>query len=250
VSGLATIQAGSDHERPRLVRTIIPDKLTAVTASQAITAALLARERTGQGQHVRLSMLEAVIAFLWASDMGSQTFVGGEFPQQEAASFIDLIYETATDYISAAVQTNKEWQSMTRALDRPEWLNDPRFKTPASRQQNINDRLRMTQEVLLTRSAEEWLDRLTAEGVPCAPVLTRSAMIHDPQVVANDIVVETEHPVAGRLRQARPAARFSGTPATVGHGGPALGEHTEAILGELGYSPAEIAALQAKELTA
>src|SRR3954449_11518605 len=103
VSGLATIQAGSDHERPRLVRTIIPDKLTAVTASQAITAALLARERTGEGQHVRLSMLDAVIAFLWASDMGSQTFVGGDFPQQEAASFIDLIYETADDYISAAV---------------------------------------------------------------------------------------------------------------------------------------------------
>jgi crotonobetainyl-CoA:carnitine CoA-transferase CaiB-like acyl-CoA transferase len=250
VSGLATIQAGSDNERPRLVRTIIPDKLTAVTASQAITAALLARERTGQGQHVRLSMLEAVIAFLWASDMGSQTFVGGEFPQQEAASFIDLIYETATGYISAAVQTNKEWQALTRALDRPEWLDDPRFKTPALRQQNINDRLRMTQDVLLTRSAEDWLDRLTAEGVPCAPVLTRSAMIHDPQVVANDIVVETEHPVAGRLRQARPAARFSRTPATVGHGGPALGEHTEVILAELGYSPAEIAALQAKELTA
>jgi len=249
VSGLATIQAGSDHERPRLVRTIIPDKLTAVTASQAITAALLARERTGQGQHVRLSMLEAVIAFLWASDMGSQTFVGGEFPQQEAASFIDLIYETATGYVSAAVQTNKEWQALTRALERPEWLEDPRFKTPALRQQNINDRLRMTQDVLLTRSAEEWLDRLTAEGVPCAPVLTRSAMIHDPQVVANDIVVETEHPIAGRLRQARPAARFSGTPATVGHGGPALGEHTEAILAELGYSAAEIAALQSKELT-
>ena len=77
MSGLATIQAGSDNERPRLVRTIIPDKMTAITASQAITAALLARERTGQGQHIRLSMLEAVIAFLWASDMGSQTFVGG-----------------------------------------------------------------------------------------------------------------------------------------------------------------------------
>ena len=68
-SGLATVQAGSDEARPRLLRTILPDKLTAITASQAITAALLARERTGEGQHVRLSMLEAVLAFLWASDM-------------------------------------------------------------------------------------------------------------------------------------------------------------------------------------
>ena len=92
LSSLATIQAGSDTERPRLVRTILPDKLTAVTASQAITAALLARARTGEGQHVRLSMLDAVLAFLWSSDMAGQTFVGDEKSQQETASAIDLIY--------------------------------------------------------------------------------------------------------------------------------------------------------------
>ena len=126
LSGLATIQAGSDEERPRLVRTILPDKLTAITASQAITAALLARERTGEGQHVRLSMLDAVLAFLWGSDMGSQTFVGDEPPQQEAASSIDLIYETADDYISAAVQTDRQWAAW-RARRPPEWLEDPRF---------------------------------------------------------------------------------------------------------------------------
>ena len=208
LSGLASIQGGSDQDRPRLVRTIVPDKLTGVVAAQAITAALLARERTGQGQHVRLSMLDAIVAFLWGSDMGSQTFVGDELPQQEAASFIDLIYETADDYISAAVQTDREWTALTRALDRPEWLEDPRFATPALRHKHINERLAMTQDVLRTRPAAEWLDRLTAAGVPCAPVLTRSKMIEHPQVVANGIVVETEHPGAGLLRQARPAARF------------------------------------------
>ena len=247
VSGLASIQAGSDTERPRLVRTIVPDKLTAYNAAQAITAALLSRERTGKGQSINLSMLDAIIAFLWASDMGSQTFVGGEFPQQEAASFIDLIYETATDYISAAVQTNKEWLALTRALDKPEWLTDPRFTTPALRQKNINDRLTMTQEVLKTKPATEWLDVLTREGVPCAPVLTRSAMIQDPQVKANGIVVEVEHPEAGLLRQARPAARFSVTPAVIRHGGPELGADTETILSELGYSAEQIAALRTKE---
>src|SRR6202011_2490568 len=82
-SGLATVQAGSDEARPRLLRTILPDKLTAITASPAITAALLARERSGEGQHVRLSMLEAVMAFLWSSDMGGQTFVGDEPARQE-----------------------------------------------------------------------------------------------------------------------------------------------------------------------
>jgi crotonobetainyl-CoA:carnitine CoA-transferase CaiB-like acyl-CoA transferase len=247
VSGLATIQAGSDTERPRLVRTIVPDKLTAYNAAQAITAALLSRTRTGKGQHIRLSMLDAIIAFLWASDMGSQTFVGEDIPQQEAASFIDLIYETATFPISAAVQTNREWTALTRALDKPEWLDDPRFKTPALRQRHINERLIMTQEALRTRSAEAWLDRLTREGVPCAPVLTRTTMLSDPQVVANGIVVETDHDQAGRLRQARPAARFSGTPATIRHGGPALGEHTKEVLAELGYSNPDIEGLAFRE---
>jgi crotonobetainyl-CoA:carnitine CoA-transferase CaiB-like acyl-CoA transferase len=247
VSGLASIQAGSDTERPRLVRTIVPDKLTAYNAAQAITAALLSRERTGKGQHIRLSMLDAIIAFLWASDMGSQTFVDEEIPQQEAASFIDLIYETATFPISAAVQTDREWIALTRALEKPEWLEDTRFKTPALRQRHINERLTMTQEAFQARAGEEWLDRLTKEGVPCAPVLTRTQMLSNPQVVANGIIVETEHPQAGRIRQARPAARFSGTPATIRQGGAALGEQTAQVLAEIGYSGAEIEALASKE---
>jgi len=244
LSSLATIQAGSDTERPRLVRTILPDKLTAVTASQAITAALLHRARTGEGQHVRLAMLDAVLQFLWSSDMAGQTFVGQEKPQAETASAIDLIYATADGYISAAVQTNKQWEGLTRALDHPEWQDDPRFRTPALRQQNIDTRLRLTQETLLTHPAAEWLERLTAEDVPCAPVLTRSEVIRHPQVIANETLTETDHPSAGRLRQTRPAARFSATPADIRFGAPALGEHTNEVLAELGYAPAEIAALK------
>ncbi len=244
LSGLATVQAGSDEERPRLVRTILPDKLTGVTASQAITAALLARERSGHGQHVEVSMLASVVSFLWGSDMGSQTFVGGEFPQQEAASFIDLIYETQDGYISAAVQANKEWLALTRALDRPEWLDDPRFLTPALRQDNINDRLALTQEVLLTNTSAHWLERLEAEGVPCAPVLTRTEVVSHPQIVAQGIVDEIKHPTAGRLRQSRPPARFSGTPTEHRHGGPELGQHGGEVLAEVGYSDDDVAALR------
>jgi crotonobetainyl-CoA:carnitine CoA-transferase CaiB-like acyl-CoA transferase len=249
-SGLATVQAGSDQARPRLLRTILPDKLTAITAAQAITAALLARERTQEGQHVRLSMLEAVLAFLWSSDMGSQTFVDDEPVPQEAASAIDLIYETANGYLTVAALTDRQWAGLAQALDRPEWLEDPRFKTPAFRQQHIDARLELTQEALRTRPAAEWLQRLGAAGVPCAPVLTRSEVIRHPQVEALGLVVETVHPVAGRLRQARPAARFSRTPAEIRRGAPELGQHTREILEEIGYSAAEIAELGAALLPA
>src|SRR5216683_4612474 len=245
-SGLATVQAGSDTARPRLLRTILPDKLTAITASQAITSALLARERTGQGQHVRLSMLEAVLAFLWSSDMGSQTFVGEEPARQEAASVFDLIYETADGHMTVAALTDRQWAGLARVVERPEWLEDERFKSSALRQKNIEARLQVTQDALLTRPAAEWLERLTAAGVPCAPVLTRNEVIRHPHVREMGIVVETEHPAAGRLRQARPAARFSGTPSEIRRGAPRLGEHTEEILAELGYSAAEIADLRAE----
>ena len=244
-SGLATIQAGSDQARPRLLRTILPDKLTAITASQAITSALLARERTGQGQHVRLSMLEAVVAFLWSSDMSGQTFAGDEPAEQEAASAIDLIYETADGYITAAVVTDRQWRGLTEALDKPEWLDDQRFKTPALRQQNIDERLRLTQEALLRRPSAEWLDRLTRADVPCGPVQTRSQMIRHPHVAAMEIVEEYDHPKAGRLRQSRAAARFSATPPAIRRGAPGLGEHTDEVLGEIGYSASEIADLRA-----
>jgi crotonobetainyl-CoA:carnitine CoA-transferase CaiB-like acyl-CoA transferase len=243
VSGLASVQAGSDEVTPRLVRTILPDKLTGTVAAQAITAALLARARGAPGQHVRISMLDAVLAFLWTSDMGSQTFVEEAIPQQEAASFIDLIYETATGPITVAVQSDKEWRALVAALERPEWLADPRFATPALRQRHINERLALIQEVLRTGSAEEWLQRLDAAGVPCAPVLTRTQVLSHPQVQANGAVVETQHPAAGRLRQARPAARFSATPAALGRPAPALGADTEAVLADTGLTEAEIAVL-------
>ncbi|MBP5858452.1 CoA transferase [Marivibrio halodurans] len=246
LSGLTTVQAGADTERPRLVRTILPDKLTGVMMAQAVTAALLHRERTGKGQHVSLSMLGAVVAFLWGSDMGSQTFVGAEIPQAKAASFIDLIYETRSGYISVAVQSDREWTGLTRALDKPEWLEDARFATPALRHENIDERLALTQEVLASDTAEHWLNRLEAEGVPCAPVLTRAQMIEHPQMIENGLILESDHPHAGRLRQAAPAAAFSATPAGIRFGAPRLGEHSRAVLSEAGYDAATLDRLTAE----
>jgi crotonobetainyl-CoA:carnitine CoA-transferase CaiB-like acyl-CoA transferase len=240
LSGLTTVQAGADDERPRLVRTVLPDKLSAITAAQAITAALLARERTGQGQHVRLSMLDAVLQFLWASDMNGQTYPDEPIAPQGAASFIDLIYQTSDGHMTVAVMSNKEWLGLCRALDKPEWLEDARFRTPAERDKHVNERLAMTQGVLKTRTTAEWLQRLEANDVPCAPALTRTEVIRHPQVQASGTIVETDHHAAGRLRQARHAARFEATPASIRRGAPLLGEHTEEVLAELGLESREI----------
>ncbi|NKB59777.1 MAG: CoA transferase [Alphaproteobacteria bacterium] len=243
LSGLATLQAGSDQERPRLIRTILPDKLTGITAAQAVVAALAGRAKTGEGQHVKVSMLDSIIAFLWSSDMGGQTFVDNEVSEQRAATFIDLIYETKTDYITVSTMTNVQWAAFCKTADREHLLSDERFSTPALRDRNADERLSLIQEALLERPAAEWLKILDDAGVPCAPVLTRKEMISHPQVEASGIVIEHDHPHAGRLRQARPAARFEGTPTAIRNGAPLLGEHTYDILGEVGYSDAEIDAM-------
>ena len=131
-----------------------------------------------------------------------------------------------------------------RALDKPEWLEDERFKTPSLRAQNIEARLQMTQDVLIGRPSAEWLQKLTEADVPCGPVLTRSEMIRHPHVQALELLEEYHHPKAGRLRQSRAAARFSKTPPNIRRGVSALGQDTETVLAEIGYSAVDIAGLR------
>lgn len=243
LSGLATVQAGSDEERPRLIRTILPDKLTGITAAQAVTAALAARAKSGEGQHVKVSMLDSVISFLWSSDMDGQTFVGREADEQPPATFIDLIYETKAGYISVSTMTDAQWEAFCKVSGRQQLLSDERFSTPALRDANANERLSLIQEALLEKTAAQWLPILDDAGVPCAPVLKRREMINHPQVLASEIIVEHDHPHAGKLRQARPAARFERTPTSIRYGAPLLGEHTYEVLTEVGYSEEDIDAL-------
>jgi crotonobetainyl-CoA:carnitine CoA-transferase CaiB-like acyl-CoA transferase len=240
LSGLTTVQAGSDEERPRLVRTILPDKLTGVQAAQAITAALYSRERTGEGQHIEISMLDTVVAFLWGSDMGGHTFVGDELDVERAQSFIDLIYETADGYVSIAVMQDKDWHGFCRALAREDLLDDERFVSAERREINKDARMNLTQDLVRSYKAEDLLQRLEASDVPCAPVLTRKQMRHHPQVEANGIIIETEHETAGTIRQARAPAHFSRTDFEIRRGAPAYGGHTREVLAEFGLDELRI----------
>lgn len=233
MSSLTTVQAGSDDARPRLVRTILPDKLTAVQASQAITAALFARENTGEGQEVFLSMLDTMVSFLWGSDMNAHTFVGEELEEEESQSFADLIYEVTDGYLSISVMQDSHWEGLARATGRTDILDDARFDSPESREIHRDARIELTQDMVSGYERDELIARLEEYGVPCAPVLTRKEMRLHPQVAANETLIEYDHPRAGRLRQARAPARFVGTPADSITPAPALGEHTDMILNTL-----------------
>jgi len=243
MSGLADIQGGVKGS-PRLMRVIIPDKVTAMTAAQSITAALLARERTGEGQHVQIAMLDAVIAFAWPEGMAYQTFIDERFEKAKPVDRRDLVYETRDGFMIVSTVAHREFAAFARAADKPEWLDDPRFQNAAGLVKYAKERLEMMAEVLLTRTTEEWLAALDAEDVPCGPVLRRAEMHENAQIRANQILVESDHPVVGRVRQARPAERMNGTPSVIRRPAPVLGEHTQEVLQELGLSADEIESLR------
>ena len=248
LSGLADIQRDRESNRPHMVRLIVPDNLTAMTSAQAITAALLARERTGKGQHVRLSMIDAMISFLWTEGMACYTFRGEGVDGERVTLSQDLVFETTDGYISAGAVSDSEWQGLVRALEKPEWLNDPRFQTPSNRMANAEARLALMAKVIEENTSRYWLDRLEAESVPCAPVLRRREVFKHPQVLANGLIEESEHPVAGPIRQTRPAARFSETPTEFRRHAPGVGEHTREVLQELGLTALELEELKEKEI--
>jgi crotonobetainyl-CoA:carnitine CoA-transferase CaiB-like acyl-CoA transferase len=249
LSGLMSIQA-DETGRPRMLRVIVPDKVTALTAAQAITAAIVARLRTGQGQHVRLAMLDAVVAFIWPESMPAYTFIGHEPVSIRPPGTRDLVFQTADGYITVAANSDSEWAGLARTIGHPEWIDDARFKHPADRIRNANVRLDLTAAIIHMKPSAEWLAAFDAAEVPCAPIQTRADLLTDSQVAANCLIVESEHPHAGPMRQPRPAARFAATPASLRLFAPMLGEHTDAILAEAGIAAAERDALRQSRVIA
>ena len=244
MSGLADIQRERETGRPRMVRTIIADYTTALTAAQAITAALFARERSGEGQHVRLAMLDAMISYLWPEAMPSMTFVGNETDPSDGEVGPDLVFATQDRYITAGALSDDEWAGMCRALNRQDLISDPRFKTTRDRAVNAVARREITSAELEKWRADEILPRLLENDVPSAPVLSRFELLKDEQVRANQILEVFESQTHGKVRMPRPAARFDRTPAEIRAMAPQLGADNAAILSELGYGASDIARLE------
>jgi crotonobetainyl-CoA:carnitine CoA-transferase CaiB-like acyl-CoA transferase len=248
LSGFADLQADPKTRRPQMIRTIVADKTTAIFAAQAITAALFARERTGEGQHIRLAMLDTMIAYLWPEAMTQYTVVGREAATADPTARPDLIFETADGYITVGTISDSEWQGFCAASGRSGLAEDSRFDTPGGRATNATERILLMAEIIKERPTVEWLQRLDTNDVPSAPVLRRNEVIANEQVLARELIVELDHPDIGLVRQPKPAARLDRTPAQIHGPAPRIGEHTATILAEIGLEAAEIERLAAEQI--
>jgi crotonobetainyl-CoA:carnitine CoA-transferase CaiB-like acyl-CoA transferase len=235
LSGFADIQSQPVTNRPQMIRAIVCDTTTALMTAQAVAAALYAREKTGQGDHVQIAMLDTMISYLWPEGMTQYTVVGAEAAAADPNDRPDLVFKTSDSYLCCGTISDSEWQGFCRATGDPELARDERFATPESRSVNATARINKMQEYIAKHTTAEWLERLDAADVPCAPILRRSEIIHNEQVVARGLIQEIDQPTVGKVRQPKPAARFELNPSAIRGPAPRIGEHSREVLVNLGY---------------
>lgn len=240
LSGLADVQRDQKTGVPRMVRTIICDKTTALTAAHAITTALFYREKTGEGQTMDLAMLDTMVGFLWPETMGSLSFVGKEQDPAHSQKSPDLVFKTADGYITAGANSDSEWEGMCNALNRPDLICDPRFKTAQARSENIAQRRQIVSDEISSWVSEEILERFDLGGVASAPILTRIDLINNPQIIENNILTIIKDEILGDVRVPRPPVQHSGQPTCVRKLAPFQGADNRALMLELGYKEPEI----------
>ena len=250
-AGLATNQADPDVGEPVFIRQTAADKITAMYAVQATTAALLARERGAGGQHVELSMTDAVVSFLWADCGGNELLLDADGSMSSSFVQGSKPFRFLDGWGIATPTSDADFHGMCDALG-VEGHHDPRVETIGERRQHpevSREFMRRCHEAANSMTLAEASVRMQDLRVPFAPVVAQADLPDDPHARAIGLFEESDHPVAGRLRQPRHPARFDGTPARLGGPSPLLGEHTDEILEELGMSD-RIEALRAAGVVA
>ena len=245
LTGHVAVQLNPEVPIADLVRTIVVDKATALTVAQAVTAALFARERGAGGQHLTVPMLDTGLSFFFPDGYMSKALL--DDPKAELRPTLAQLYRIAptTDgrvvYYTAGLE---QLHALCRALGHPEWTEDARFSTIPAYVENREALGGLIANGFLSWRTAELLPRLEAEEVAFAPVLDLDQVPEDPQIVHNAVLGVREHPVVGRVREARHPVRFSKTPTTDVPLAPAPGEHTEEILRELGRDDSAVAGLR------
>ena len=243
-SGIAEVQ-GRIHDQnpdaPEQVNMLLLDKLTAYTGSQAITAALLARSKSGQGQEIELSMLDTAIAFCWAdvaADLILQPTDDPAIVDRPPIGASGHLTKFSDGWGATMTLSDAEFHGMCKVYDLPELAADERFATLAQRMNHREEYREALLTIVNAAAAKltlaEAQERLIAAEVPFAPVLRLAELADDPQIQHNELFRDLEHPRAGKLREVRPAALFKSTTNTPSSPAPQIGEHTEQVLSSIG----------------
>jgi crotonobetainyl-CoA:carnitine CoA-transferase CaiB-like acyl-CoA transferase len=246
MSGLMSV-TGFPGSPPAKVGVPITDLNAGMFAANAILSAYVHRLKTGEGQHVDTSLLEAGLSYtIWESAI---YFATGRAPGPLGSGHpLNAPYQaftTSDGYINIGAANQANWERMCRAIDRDELLDDPRFATNADRMGNLASLVELLQETFATRSTDEWIEVLLEAGVPTGPILDIAQVYADPQVKAREMAVELDHPSAGRITNIGIAAKLSRTPGSLRTASPTLGQHTDEVLTEYGYADDAIARMRA-----
>ena len=229
--GLMSITGTPDGE-PVKVGVAIIDLVAGLMLGKAITAALFAREKIGVGQRIDTSLLEAEVASL--INVGSNYLIGGKIPTRWGNAHPNIVpyqnFKTSDGYLVIGVASEVIWRRFCRAIGRDDLSGDVRFANNSKRVENRADLIVLLSEIFLRRNNETWFKLLTEAEVPCAPVQGIDQVFQAPQVLHRDMLMEVEHPTAGKVRMAGIPVKFSVTPPSVRMPPPLLGEHNSAVL--------------------
>ncbi len=250
-SGLM-LSAGERGTPPAQILPGMGDEIGGLILAWAVTAALYAREKTGKGQLVDTSLMGSIISFLGLI-MDAAAMLGQEFPREVRAEVGNPLYNhyrcSDDKWIAMAhLQPDRYWPIVCRAMGLGELESDPRFNSIEARGKNCRELVRIFDERFALRTRDEWLDHLSKEGCICTPIQSPGEVCQDPQALANNYFIDVDHPAWGRVRQVGFPWDFSETPATWRREAPGLGQHTDEILAELGYSKEDIQNLKGSKI--
>jgi len=240
-SGLASVQAHPATGVPELFRTLVCDKATAYTATQAITAALFARERgAARGQHIELAMIDTAVAFMWPDSAMDAVLLDDDATRSPTIASMYAAVTLADGHAATSVVTESEFHAQCNTYGRADLIDDPRFANSALRAANRSELNAELKAAAATTSAADFARRAAEFDLPGAVVKTLADLPLDPQIENNGVFVERDHPIAGRVREPRPAARFGATPQRVGEHAPTFGQHSAEIVADLGLDADEL----------
>lgn len=246
LTGAVARQQSETIPIPDLVRNIMFDKATALNVAQGVCAALVARSMTGEGDHLEIAMLDVGVHFFWPDGMSDYTLVGDGASTGFRIADMYRVTHCADGQLIYFAATDEQIHGLYRALGRPDLIDDDRFATPEARvsEDNIEVLGAIIEAAFADLPMRETLDKMHANGVPAGPINEPDDVLTDPQIVHNETLVTWEHPTYGTLRQPRHPIKFSGEALPVPEFVDGLGERTDEILGELGRTAEQIAALR------